>query len=67
MRAARALDEMATQERLVENGWAFRERLAFLETVPVEQRIKLLREILMKDGLEHARAVNDAKWSMEPD
>ena len=42
---------MATRERLVENGWAFRERLAYLETVPLERRLELLRGILMKDGL----------------
>ena len=52
--ATRALDEMATRERLVESGWAFRERLAYLETVPFQQRIKLLREILLKDGSQHA-------------
>jgi hypothetical protein len=57
--AARALDEMATRDRLVETGRAFRERLAFLETVPLERRLELLRGILMKDGLERAPAVND--------
>jgi hypothetical protein len=65
--AARALDEMAARERLNETGRAFRETLALLEAVPVEQRIKLLRWILMKDGLEHAPAVNDATWMPDPD
>jgi hypothetical protein len=32
--AARALDEMAARERLVESGRAFRERLTYLETIP---------------------------------
>jgi hypothetical protein len=50
---------MAARERSVESGWAFRERLALLETVPLERRLELLRGILMKDGLEHAPAVND--------
>ena len=50
---------MATRERLVETGRAFRERLAFLETVPLERRLELLRGILMKDGLEHPPAAND--------
>ena len=58
--AARALDEMATRERLVETGRAFRERVEYLETVPLERRLELLRGLLMKDGFEHAPAVNDA-------
>jgi hypothetical protein len=56
--AARVLDEMAARERLLETGRAFRERLALLETVPLEQRLTLLRRILLKDGLPHVPAVN---------
>jgi hypothetical protein len=65
--AARALGEMAARERSVESGWAFRERLAFLETVPLEHRLELLRGILMNDGLEHAPAVSDAALMPDPD
>jgi hypothetical protein len=50
---------MTARERLNETGRAFRERLALLDAVPVEQRIKLLRAIFMKDGLEHPPAAND--------
>jgi hypothetical protein len=57
--AARALDEMAAREQLVETGRAFREHLAYLEAVPFEQRVELLREILLKDGSQHVPAVND--------
>jgi hypothetical protein len=49
---------MAARERLLETGRAFRERLALLETVPLEQRLTLLRRILLKDGLPHVPAVN---------
>ena len=58
--AARALGEMAARERSVDSGWAFRERLAYLETVPLERRLELLRGILIKDGLKLAPAVDDA-------
>jgi hypothetical protein len=50
---------MAARERLVETGRAFRERITLLETVPLERLLELLRGILMKDGSEHASAVND--------
>lgn len=67
MSAARALDEMATRERLLETGHAFGEYRAYLETVPLERRLELLRGILMKDGLEHAPAVSDAGPTPDPD
>ena len=51
MAAARTLNEIATRERLVETGRAFRERLAYLETIPLKHRLKLLLGILIKDGL----------------